>query len=232
MRIRADFTQAVCVKPAHHHWVPSPLPGVERMMLDRIGGEVARATSLVRYAPGSGYDHHAHAGGEEILVLSGIFSEGSLHHPEGAYLRNPPGSSHSPHSDEGALIFVKLGQMPRSDTAHVRRDTRSPSAWTAQGSLQVCELHAHGAERVSLVRVPPGELLSSAMWPDMVHGTECLVVQGLVVPGQRGQVDPWLQPLSWCRFPVGHAPLLTAGPDGALLYLKTGHLPAAYPEFA
>jgi len=31
----------------------SPLPGVERWMLDRVGGEVARATSLVRYAAGA-----------------------------------------------------------------------------------------------------------------------------------------------------------------------------------
>lgn len=225
MHIRADFTQDVCVTPDDHQWVPSPLPGVERMMLDRIGGELARATSLVRYAPGSGYDAHTHACGEEILVLSGTFSEGALHHTEGAYLRNPPGSSHRPHSDEGALIFVKLGQMPRSDTAHVRLDTRSLSAWHAQGALQVCELHAHGAERVRLVRVPPGEVLSGAVWPDMAHGVEWLVVQGSVMHAAQH-----LQALSWCRCPVGQAPVLTAGPEGALLYLKTGHLPAALPE--
>ena len=38
-------------------------------MLDRIGGEVARATSIVRYARGSAFSEHTHAGGEEFIVV-------------------------------------------------------------------------------------------------------------------------------------------------------------------
>ena len=49
-RINADFTQRIVLSTNEMPWIPSPQPGVERRMLDRIGGEVARATSLVRYA--------------------------------------------------------------------------------------------------------------------------------------------------------------------------------------
>ena len=69
MEINADFSQRVVVHAAQLPWVPSPMAGVERRMLDRIGDEVARATSIVRYAPGSQFSPHTHGGGEEFLVL-------------------------------------------------------------------------------------------------------------------------------------------------------------------
>ena len=64
MHSNADFSQRVVIRPADYEWVDSPMPGVERMMLDRIGDEVARATSLVRYAPGSTFSAHVHSRGE------------------------------------------------------------------------------------------------------------------------------------------------------------------------
>ena len=75
MRLNADFSASVIVRPEDYEWVDSPMPGVERMMLDRIGDEVARATSLVRYAPGSTFSPHVHTGGEEFLVLEGEFAD-------------------------------------------------------------------------------------------------------------------------------------------------------------
>ncbi len=42
---------------------------VDRMMLDRIGHEKARATSLVKYAPESAFPEHQHPLGEEVLIL-------------------------------------------------------------------------------------------------------------------------------------------------------------------
>ena len=69
MRLNADFAKRVVVRPEDRDWVASPSGGVERCMLDRIGDEVARATSLVRFAPGSQFDAHTHGGGEEFFVL-------------------------------------------------------------------------------------------------------------------------------------------------------------------
>ncbi len=116
MLINADFSQAVAIEPGQVAWVASPQAGVERMMLDRVGLEQARATSIVRYAPDSHFPPHRHPGGEEILVLDGTFSDETGDFPAGWYLRNPDGTAHQPSSAEGALIFVKLRQMARRAT--------------------------------------------------------------------------------------------------------------------
>jgi len=69
MHLNADFAKRALVHAAKLDWKASPMPGVERRMLDRIGDEVARATSIVRYAPQSQFSPHVHDGGEEFLVL-------------------------------------------------------------------------------------------------------------------------------------------------------------------
>ena len=75
MEINADFSQGVFVRTQTLDWVPSPMAGVDRRMLDRVGDEVARATSLVRYAKGSAFSQHTHSGGEEFIVLEGVFQD-------------------------------------------------------------------------------------------------------------------------------------------------------------
>ncbi|MEB3358027.1 MAG: cupin domain-containing protein [Synechococcales bacterium] len=57
-------------------------------MLERDGDEVARATSIVRYAPGSHFSPHVHGGGEEFFVLEGVFADESGDYPAGTYVRN------------------------------------------------------------------------------------------------------------------------------------------------
>lgn len=215
MRLHADFSQRVIVAPDQHQWIPSPQAGVERIMLDRIGEEKARATSLVRYAQGSSFPAHTHPGGEEILVLSGTFSEDDHHYPAGWYLRSPPGSAHQPASAEGAVIFVKLWQMPASEQAHVRMDTRNAANWTLQGTHQVCPLFASNYEQVCLLRLPAHE----AMALPATGGAELLVVEGTLVVDGQGYA-----PGSWLRFPSADTPQLHAGPEGVMVYMKTGHL--------
>lgn len=215
MLVNADFSRVVIVAPHQYAWVASPQPGVERVMLDRIGAEQARATSIVRYAPASRFPFHTHPAGEEILVLSGTFSDESGDFPEGWYLRNPPGSGHRPSSREGALIFVKLRQMAQDETQPVRIDTRERAAWQRRGDRAVCPLFAGAREQVCLQRVAP----HAVIFPDAVDGAELLVLEGeLVVEGQscaRG---------AWIRLPAGRYPDLGAGRQGATFYLKTGHL--------
>ena len=75
MNINADFSQRVVMHGATMPWVDSPIAGVQRRMLDRIGDEVARATTIVRYAPGSQFTAHTHGGGEEFIVLDGVFQD-------------------------------------------------------------------------------------------------------------------------------------------------------------
>ena len=135
MRLNADFSARVVIRPVDYQWVNSPMRGVERMMLDRIGDEVARATSLVRYAPGSAFSEHVHSGGEEFLVLEGEFGDEHRLYPVGTYVRNPIGSSHTPKvGEQGCVILVKLHQFLADDQTQVVIDTRT-TEWS-QG-LQV-----------------------------------------------------------------------------------------------
>ena len=115
MELHSDFSKRVVVHSDNEPWQASPMPGVDRRMLDRIGGEVARATTIVRYAPNSKFSAHTHTGGEEFIVLDGVFQDEHGDFPAGSYVRNPPTTSHTPGSDEGCTIFVKLWQFDMED---------------------------------------------------------------------------------------------------------------------
>ena len=216
MRLNADFSKRVVVRPDEHHWVASPMPGVERMMLDRIGDEVARATSLVRYAPNSKFSRHVHGGGEEFLVLDGVFSDEHDDYPAGSYVRNPIGTAHTPHiGPEGCTIFVKLHQFDIEDREHFVIDTRhTPFVPGEYEGIEVMHLHRHGAERVALVRWAP-ELPYGSHEHDGIE-------EVLVLEGSSNDAAGEYPAGSWIRSPAGsrHAPV--SGPEGALLYVKAG----------
>ncbi len=221
MRLNSDFDQRVVIRPEDYEWVPSPMPGVERMMLDRIGDEVARATSLVRYAPNSAFSSHTHGGGEEYLVLDGVFADEHGEYPKGTYVRNPVGTEHTPKiGPDGATIFVKLHQFDAAD-----QDQKAIATSDAQWQpgmvpgLSVLPLHEYGTERVALVRWDPNTQFNPHQhW----GGEEILVLEGTFYD-EHGDY----QAGSWLRSPHGsqHAPYTKD--DGALIYVKTGHLPAA-----
>lgn len=222
MEINADFSQAAYVTPETTPWRPSPQPGVERLMLDRIGDEVARATSLVRYAADSRFPEHAHERGEEFLVLDGIFSDASGDFGPGAYVRNPPGTAHAPGSGPGATIFVKLRQFAPEDGTRVVVDSNR-AAWRdgaqggSQSGIRVLPLHTFGEERVRLLRLAPGATMKDESLPG---GMEILVIDGGIdIDGAR--YGKW----AWIRLPPGASPTLRGG-DGGTIYVKTGHLRA------
>ncbi|KNG93226.1 cupin domain-containing protein [Pseudaestuariivita atlantica] len=216
MRLNADFSQRVVSRPSDRDWVSSPAAGVDRQMLDRIGDEVARATTLVRFAPGSAFDAHTHGGGEEFLVVDGTFSDESGDFPAGTYVRNPIGTAHAPHTDEGCTILVKLHQFDADDRAHFHVDTRQARFEpTADAGRTVLPLHRHGTERVVLERWDPGTAI-----PAHVHdgGAEVFVLEG-----RMQDADGTYPAGTWLRLPPGsrHA---SRTEDGCLLWIKTGHL--------
>lgn len=219
MLIHADLRAPATVDWAALPWVPSPLPGVERRMLERDGGEVARATSIVRYAPGSSFAPHTHGGGEELLVLEGTFSDESGGYPAGWYVRNPPGSSHAPSSAQGCVIFVKLRQMRPSEVAHVRIDTRAAAGWVdGPPGVRLRPLFADGVEAVEMLRLAPGSALPEALHPG---GLELLVLGGAI------RDDEGTRPAgTWLRRPAGARHAATSA-AGALVWRKRGHLATA-----
>lgn len=217
MHINADFSARVVIRPGDAPWTLSPASGVERMMLDRIGDEVGRATTIVRFAPDSSFSAHVHSGGEEFFVLDGVFSDESGDYPAGSYVRNPIGSRHTPFSKEGCRIFVKLHQFSRSDTRQVAIDTRSAEFVPGPApGLTVLPLHNHAAENVALVRWKPGTKFTRHLhW----GGEEVLVLEGLF-QDEHGDYPQG----TWIRSPhlFEHTPF---SKKGCLIYVKTGHLP-------
>ncbi len=218
MNINADLSQRAVVESEQLPWVDSPLKGVQRRMLERDGDEVARATSIVRYAPASAFPAHSHGAGEEFLVLEGTFSDEHGDFGPGMYVRNPPGSKHAPSSAAGCTIFVKLRQMAPDEREFVRIDTTS-TPWQpgeAEG-VEVMPLYQHGRERVQLLRLAPGTRLGRRAHPG---GEELFVIAG-AFEDEQGRYPKG----AWLRTPPGGEHGL-ASAAGCTLYVKTGHLAA------
>jgi anti-sigma factor ChrR (cupin superfamily) len=219
--INNDITQRVVLHTPQMDWVGSPASGVQRKMLERVGDEVARATSIGRYEPGASFAAHVHGGGEEILVLDGVFSDEHAQYPAGTYLRHPPGSQHSPASQTGCLLLVKLWQFCPGDHQSVLIDTRSAQWYQGMvPGLTVLPLHEFNGVNTALVRWAPDTLFNRHVHPG---GEEIFVLEG-VFHDEYGSYPAG----SWIRSPRYslHTPF-TKG-EGALIYVKTGHLDAEY----
>ncbi len=217
MEINADFSKTALVHGADLDWQPSPMAGVERRMLDRIGKEKARATSIVRYAPGSHFSAHTHGGGEEFLVLDGVFQDEHGDYPAGSYVRNPPGSSHTPESEPGCVILVKLWQFDPADSTFVRLKEQDlePMPVEAHPGVAIQPLFQNDYETVRFETWQPG----IGVELDAPGGLEIFVVDGtLLHEGKR------LRRWSWLRLPVESHLSALAGAAGCKLWVKTGHL--------
>ena len=190
------------------------MPGVDRRMLDRIGEEVARATTIVRYAPGSKFSAHTHTGGEEFIVLEGVFQDEHGDFPAGTYVRNPPTSQHTPSSENGCTIFVKLWQFDMQDRTQFRKDMNAELSKSING-IASAELHRDDREIVNYYSINAGRLLEITD----LGGTEILVLEGTLTEG-----DETLRQGSWLRSPKGQDLKVTAGAGGAKIWTKTGHL--------
>jgi anti-sigma factor ChrR (cupin superfamily) len=217
MQINADLTRRAVVASDSLPWVASPLPGVERRMLERDGDEVARLTSLVRYAPNSHFSAHIHSGGEEFLVLEGTFSDDYGDFPAGTYVRNPVGSKLTPRTDSGCLILVKLWWMHPDDQEFVRLDTSLEDGWrpTDLEGVEIMDLHRFGDEHAALCRLSAGAKLPPRALPG---GEEFFVLDGACRDAQGSYARG-----DWVRTPIGEAPALQSE-EGCRLYLKRGHL--------
>ena len=225
MDLNSDFDRRIVQHARDAVWTASPLPGVDRRMLDRIGEEVARATSIVRYAAGSRFDRHVHEGGEEILVLRGVFSDENGDYPAGTYMRNPPGTSHAPFSRNGCTLFVKLWQFAPDDTQLLRIDT-STTAWHPGlvPGLSVMPLHEHDGVSTALVRWAPQTRFNMHTHPG---GEEILVLEG-VFRDEAGDYPAG----AWLRNPRGSRHTPYTGAEGALIYVKVGAIGANFLTLA
>ncbi|MEP3046479.1 MAG: cupin domain-containing protein [Roseibium sp.] len=216
MKIHADLSERAVVNSAELDWIASPMAGVDRRMLERDGEEVARATSLVRYAPGSAFSAHKHDMGEEFLVLDGVFSDESGDFPKGMYVRNPPGSSHIPSSEPGTVILVKLRQMKPTDETFVRVNTLDPAGWqNGRKGEQILPMHIRPDEEVVMLDWEPGASFDPQDFPG---GAEYFVVEGSF-EDDAGHYDQG----TWLRLPTNSSQTIKTS-QGARVWRKTGHL--------
>ena len=217
MQINSDFSTRVIVHAEQLAWTPSPTAGVDRRMLDRMGGEVARATSIVRYAPGSRFSAHTHTGGEEFVVLEGVFQDEYGDFPAGTYVRNPPTTSHTPGSEAGCTIFVKLWQFDSNDRNQFHKRMTEDLPPPVDG-VATATLHEDAQEVVTYSELDAGATLSM----NVPGGIEMLVLKGSVLVANDS-----LGKYGWLRLPEAEGLVAIAGPGGAKLWIKSGHLPHA-----
>jgi len=223
MKINDDLAVRAEVNSSLIDWVASPLAGVDRKMLERDGEEVARVTSIVRYAPGSSFSPHVHTGGEEFIVLEGVFSDEMGDFKTGTYVRNPVGSRHKPGSEPGCQIFVKLWQMAPDDQDYVRIDMNLEEGWQAgQEDESLLSLHETKYEKVSVVKWLAGFAANEQRI--YAGGAEFFVLSGSF-SDEHGRYEK----RTWVRMPIGgsHTP---ASAEGCMVYIKTDHLDHDLPK--
>ena len=149
--INMDFKQRVVINTAEKAWEKSPSPGVMRKPLARENRESGHATSIVRYEAGAKFTSHNHPLGEEIYVLSGVFSD-----------------------ETGD----KLHQMSPLDTQRISIDTAQQTWLPGYGNLKVKSLHSFENENVALVFWPAGEKF---VLHNHFNGEEIYVISGELI---------------------------------------------------
>ncbi len=217
MNVNDDFSKRVLLHGDEIDWETSPMPGVERRRLDRVDAQNDRVTTIVRYAPDSKFSSHVHTGGEEFIVLEGIFEDDYGQWPAGSYIRNPPTSSHTPGSTDGCTIFVKLWQFDPADRTYVHAQRHKLGA--------VPDRDRKGAN-VSPLYKDEHEDVRFEQWDanadiqvDAVSGAEVFVLEGGFTEGSDE-----LRQYSWLRMPAKSTINAKVGPNGAYVWVKSGHL--------
>lgn len=204
-------------------WQPSPAPLVWRKRLYHEGAaESGTVTSIVRYEPGARFHAHPHPLGEEILVLSGTFSDARGDFGAGSYMLNPEGFSHAPFSEGGCVLFVKLRQYAGLEREGVLGnigegtwEERAPGA----RSLTLYRSTRY-PEHIRVTELAPGARLGPVALPT---GEEVFVLRG-ELEDEHGRYPEH----TWLRFAPGavHHPR-SAG--GCLLYVCSAGAPQGAP---
>jgi anti-sigma factor ChrR (cupin superfamily) len=91
-------------------WQPHDLPGVQVLPLyadDRYPEQIR----LVRMDADVAVPTQTFPRGEEIFVIEGGFRDEHGRYETGSWVRYPPGSRHTPQTDDGCTLYVKNGHL-------------------------------------------------------------------------------------------------------------------------
>lgn len=216
-QLNIDFERVVVVNTEELPWLPMTGEGVTQRLLEKIGTDICRTTTIIRCLAGSPIPAHALDQGEEIIVLEGEYTDELGDYPAGAYIKNPTGTQHTSTTGSGCVLFVKQGHLQQEDTERVVVDVAN-SDWR-QGmvaGLSVMPLSEFKGEHNALVRWQPGTVFNAHRhW----GGEEIYVLEG-VFEDEFGRYPKG----TWVRNPhlSQHAPFSR---EGCTIFVKVGHLP-------
>ena len=213
--LNMQFDQSVVVNTGEMEWEASPMAGVWRKPLVREAPEHGLTTSLVRFDAGSHFSAHPHPKGEEILVLEGVFSDEHGDYPAGTYMRNPPGSKHTPGSEPGCVLLVMLDQFDPTDDTLAHIDTNTIEWFPGEGRIKVMPLHYFETEMVALYKWPAG---AKSEPHQHFGGEEVFVLSGALLD-EYGRYPAG----TWLRYPHNseHCPYVE---EETVIWIKTGHM--------
>ncbi len=212
--VNTDLDAFVAIDTERETWRSSPSGTVWRKPLFRQGGEYGPVTSIVRYAAGGSFASHAHPEGEEILVLEGIFSDEHGDYPAGTYLLNPDGSRHSPRSQNGCTLFVRLRQCPGADRPRLVLDTSKLSwkaGWVAGHRIKALFSQPDYSDSTALWWLDPNTEMPNRHCP---AGAEIFVLDGELIDGPDTFSCGW-----WIRYPPG-SEIAVRSDKGCRLYVR------------
>mmetsp|Transcript_27055 Transcript_27055/g.40058 ORF Transcript_27055/g.40058 Transcript_27055/m.40058 type:complete len:265 (+) Transcript_27055:137-931(+) len=210
IELNSNKKTAQLVRTSCLDWIStSQAGGVYRKMIERSGTEkVARATTVVKFSPNQSFPRHTHSGGEEFLVLDGVWRDDYGAFPKYSYIRNYIGSGHTPSiGAEGCVILVKLRQMSELSKDEIEHKPWGPFT-PDQVRLERDPLEDGGEDPSTICRKSlfssPLERTSVQLWPENsefeinvpFNGMEIFIVDGSF-SSQLGTHDEW----SWCRVP-------------------------------
>ena len=222
--IHGDLTAFCAVDTKAMDWTSSPSSTVWRKRVHLVGpAESGQVTSVVCYDSHSSFPAHDHPGGEEILVLDGVFSDQQGDWPAGTFLLNPEGFRHAPFSKNGCVLLVKLRQYPGADRRHVAIDTNTvPWQPGDIANLRRKPLYQQEgyADSVELQQWEPG---ADPGLIEYREGAELFVISG-EFRDENGRFGQGY----WLRFPAGSSHRLVSD-AGCVLYVKSGGLKYLVP---
>jgi anti-sigma factor ChrR (cupin superfamily) len=106
-QFQAGDVKPVSIATGRAQWLPGQ-GGLQVMPLHSFGTE---HTALVKWPKGERFKPHYHVGGEEILVVSGVFQDEFGAYGPGTWMRSPHMSQHFPFVEEETIIWVKTGHL-------------------------------------------------------------------------------------------------------------------------
>ena len=210
-----DYSKRLVIDTSKESIKSSSLPGIGEILLEREKPGPGITPSVVKYEAGTKCPEHDHPGGEEIFVLEGEYGDEFGSYSAGTYIRNTPGSRHSPFSRKGCKLFVKLNQFKQGDSKRVVINTAQNEWYPGYGDLRVMPLVEFGSESAALVKWPKG----AAFVPHShMGGEEIYVLEGTFID-DIGEYPAG----TWIRSPhlSSHNPAVK---EGCTILVKNGHL--------